>query len=370
MMSNILVNFSKANVGGGKSILINFLEHSHKLNEHKYFIITPDYNKYKSFTKNNIYILDIKKIYLKNTFFIFFYCYYIQKLIKRNEIDLIFNFGDVIIPTKRKQVYYFDWAYAVYGENYLWERMSVKDVLLRKTKIFLIGRYIKKLSLVIVQSQNINDRIRKKYNINKLITMPTPVNFTGNNVKFADKEKYNVDKLKIFYPASFFSHKNFEIIISLANDIKRLNKGHIIYLTLNKESSEDFFLKIKELKLNNQIKNLGRLNLEEIQKVYRESDIVVIPSLLESFGLTYYESMYYRKPVVASNLDFAKVACKNAALYFDPFNSIDILDKIEVTFKDDMLNLRLDRGEEIVKELPKWEETMMLFEKEINSVLR
>ena len=54
-----------------------------------------------------------------------------------------------------------------------------------------------------------------------------------------------------------------------------------------------------------------------------------MPTLLESFSGTYVESMYFEKPILTSDLDFAKEICGNGAIYFNPFNTQEQLDAIK-----------------------------------------
>ena len=55
-----------------------------------------------------------------------------------------------------------------------------------------------------------------------------------------------------------------------------------------------------------------------------------LPTFLECFSASYAEAMLMKKPIITSNLGFAQNVCKDAAVYFDPCNPEDIIDKIFV----------------------------------------
>ena len=67
-----------------------------------------------------------------------------------------------------------------------------------------------------------------------------------------------------------------------------------------------------------------------------------LPTLLESFSVTYLEAMHFGVPVLTSDLDFARFVCGDAAIYFDPWDPGSI--------KDAILRLRTDSdlGRELV----------------------
>ncbi|MFK2341775.1 glycosyltransferase [Bacteroides fragilis] len=75
------------------------------------------------------------------------------------------------------------------------------------------------------------------------------------------------------------------------------------------------------------IVNLGIIDVSKCPQLYNECDALFLPTLLECFSANYVEAMKMRKPIVTSNLPFATNVCKNAALYFDPMNAHDIVEK-------------------------------------------
>lgn len=68
--------------------------------------------------------------------------------------------------------------------------------------------------------------------------------------------------------------------------------------------------------------------------------------------------MYFNKPIFTSDLDFAIGVCQNAGIYFDPFNSGDILSKMKKIENKDFIKTQVEQGKQILSSYPKdWNET-------------
>ena len=96
-------------------------------------------------------------------------------------------------------------------------------------------------------------------------------------------------------------------------------------LTLKKEHYDRIFGE----EYTDKVVNVGPIPAAECPSLYEECDYMFLPTLLECFSASYAEAMIMEKPILTSNLGFATVVCKDAAVYFDAINPIDIADKIE-----------------------------------------
>src|SRR5262249_5796330 len=67
---------------------------------------------------------------------------------------------------------------------------------------------------------------------------------------------------------------------------------------------------------------------------YQNSQALILPTVLESFTSTYPEAMKFNCPILTSDLDFARVVCGDAALYFDPWN-VDSMCEAILRLRDD-----------------------------------
>jgi glycosyltransferase involved in cell wall biosynthesis len=135
----------------------------------------------------------------------------------------------------------------------------------------------------------------------------------------------NPARIRLCYPALGYSHKNHEV---LPETFRILRESHgiddvALFVTVDASDSPNagpFLSAIHALGLQERIVNLGRLDPSAIPTVFRNAHGLLMPTLLESFSLSYLEAMRFGVPILTSDYDFAREVCGDAALYFDPLD--------------------------------------------------
>jgi glycosyltransferase involved in cell wall biosynthesis len=137
---------------------------------------------------------------------------------------------------------------------------------------------------------------------------------------------------------SYDSHKNLDDL----NDIIALmrNRG-ISDIRFTMTLTEVGFVATISQENRAWVLNRGPQQPEECPKLYLESDAVFLPTLLECFSANYVEAMAMRRPIVTTNLGFARTVCGDAAMYFEPMDSNDAVDKIVELRRDVKLKKKL-----------------------------
>lgn len=133
------------------------------------------------------------------------------------------------------------------------------------------------------------------------------------------------------YIGNFYPHKNVENLIKAFLEIK--NNYNLILIGPDDYFSNRIEKLIKKTK-NNKIILLKNLKREEINWFYENCLALIHPSLSEGFGLTLIEAAYFKKPIIASNIDVFKEIWGDNYLSFDPKNINDIKEKIEFFIKN------------------------------------
>lgn len=373
-MANVFINGLKSKTGGGKSIFSNYLTLlSNHQTRNKFFILTPDYNEYSKFSFNSVEIIDIPGVYKHNIFAPVLYSLIIPKLLQQYKIDLIFNLGDIIIPTSIPQLYLFDWAYAVYPDSIVWKRMDIKTLIKLRVKKFAIEKYIKKATTIIVQTKTIKARLISLYGLNNVEIVPNAVNIEN----MINRQQYDFDlpseKRKLLYLTNYHSHKNLEILIPLARKILISDLPFCIIVTIEKcerKLARKFLEEVESLGLQQIIKNIGTVASPQIPSLYNQCDALIMPTLLESYGLPYVEAMYHQKTVFTSNLDFAQDVCGDAAYYFDPLDANSILDSIKEAFEDEETRFqKIQKGNFKISQLLTWSQVFNRYQDLLESLL-
>ena len=374
-MANVFINGLNSKTGGGKNILVNYLIllNTSKLNN-KYFVLTPDVTEYSQYSNTNITILGVSNI-LKNAFLLpFTYYYSIPKLISRLNIELIFNLADIPIPCRIQQIFLFDWPYAVYPKSIVWDKMDLLSFVNRKIKLYLFKRNIKYVTKWIAQTNTIKRRLQNTYNISNIIVVANAISIS--NLKGEYSLNFSLPNgRKLLYLTYYYPHKNLEILIPLAKEIKRRELDFKIIITVEAQQHRNvhvLFKKIKDHNLESIVYNIGSVKMKDVPSLYNQCDALLMPTLLETYGLPYLEAMYHGKLVLTSNLDFAKDVCNEAGIYFDPENEFSILDNIIKVFNNrNLYNEKILNGKKIVNNLNSWDDVFRIYseiiEEELNS---
>lgn len=103
---------------------------------------------------------------------------------------------------------------------------------------------------------------------------------------------------------------------------------------------------ISSMNLENNVIMTGYLDTEQIQMAYQSSDLLVLPSLFEGFGLVAIEAWFYQKPVIVSKEAGVaeRVAEGENGYTFDPRKPRELADKILTILRNPTLAEEMGRN--------------------------
>lgn len=172
---------------------------------------------------------------------------------------------------------------------------------------------IKKADKIISVSSSLSDDLVKYSKLNKknliVINNGIDINFIINLGK--ETTKKNNKGIRLLFFGRLFYGKGVTFLIDSMGEVLKINKN--IQLDIYGEGPLKKVLEkqIKEDKLQKNVKLHNFLPNKEIIKEIYKSDIIILPSLYESFGLAYIETMACSKPVIAFNYDFSRDLIEN-----------------------------------------------------------
>lgn len=357
-MYNIAINFINSNSGGGKSIRDSFLR---KLREdtkgNRYTIFVSKGTMDCEVGNDVIKVIEIPKLFCTSIASPIFYMFIFGILLKRHKAEIVLNFGDLIINTRRNQVYVFDWAYAVDVHPIVWRKMSWSDWINRRVKLYLMTTFFKYPRVVIAQTDYIRKRLIAKYKLENVAVVGNSVTLVEQVYRQKAVQKSAKD-YKVIYPALNYPHKNFELILSAAKILQREHENICFLITINEEqkSSKKFLQEVRRMGLDDEIINLGTLDIEQVYSLYESCDVLIMPSLLESFSITYLEAMQFDLPILASDMWFAHSVCGDAACYFDPFNAQEAVNRLkQIVYDEPFRSSLIQSGRKRLKDFPSWD---------------
>lgn len=372
-MARIFINGLSAKSGGGKSILSNYLRLLYKSTDNEvYIVLVPSKELYHEYNSAKIEIFHLPIILSNKFLFPFVYSIILPIILRKKEVDLIFNLADVPIRSKVKQLFLFDWPYAVYPKSEVWEMMGWGDFLVKKFKLIFFEIFSNYIDVLIAQTETMQKHLSALYGIQNIEVVPNAVsldNLSGGVVK-----NYNFPSgFKFLYLTHYYPHKNIEIFIEIAKQIKAQNLNFKLITTLDPGQHKDarkFLCDTKRLGLENIILNVGAVKMENVPSLYKQCDALLMPTLLESFSGTYVEAMYHKKPILTSKYDFAMDVCQSAAIYFDPNDANEILIKMKSLSESDEVRERLVlEASDILSRMPDWNDTFKMYNKIIKNLI-
>lgn len=358
-MAHIFINGISAKSGGGKSILTNFLTVlKSRSSHHTFTVLVPDVNSYQRFIDANINVIAFPLL-SKQALIPLTTAFVLPRLVRRLGCDLVFNPADLPIPSDLPQLFLFDWPYAAYPDSIAWKRGGIVDTLKRRFKYYLFRRYLSFVNVLIAQGPALRDRLIRLYGVNNIPIVPNAVSIDNIDVSHSCDFRLG-GGFKLLCLSYYYSHKNVEIFIELADLIRARNLEWKIVVTIHPDQgpgARSFLDEVSKRKLSHIICNVGPVSMGDVPSLYRQCNALLLPTLLESFSGTYVEAMFHEKPIFTSNYEFAVDVCQEAAFYFDPLNAHDILDVISKAIETpDVIEFKIANGRKRLAAMPDWNE--------------
>lgn len=157
-------------------------------------------------------------------------------------------------------------------------------------------------------------------------------------------EDIDVPEKFFLYVGNAYPHKNLEFLIDVFKIWLETNPDFYLILI----GSEDYFYKRLQAycqdKMSTQRDRVIFTDFvvdEKLLSYYQKATAYIFPSKYEGFGLPALEAMDQDLPVLSSNSSCLPEILEDAALYFDPENQSDLLDKMNMIVSDEALRERL-----------------------------
>lgn len=203
--------------------------------------------------------------------------------------------------------------------------------LLTQPKLFFIKHFYyffinfgikKNRSFFIVQSEWLKKIIAKRMDLpleHIFIHRPMPT-----DISLSDYGQNKNDSF--FYPAIYQIYKNHLNLIkgfclaAAANS----SSEYCLELTLDNIRFKKLMTQVGNIPKNLHVKNCGVLTRQATLQKIINAKAIIFPSLLESYGMPIAEALFFKTPVIASNLPYAQELLSNNGIFFDPYDTESI----------------------------------------------
>lgn len=151
-------------------------------------------------------------------------------------------------------------------------------------------------------------------------------------------DKFNITKNYLLFVGTLSPHKNVERIVEAFDKVKK--QGYDYQLVICGKKGwlyEDIFRKVKHLNLESEVIFTDYVTDEELEVLYKNTELFVFPSLYEGFGFPPIEAMARKVPVLTSREGALSEVVGDAAVFCDAYNVEDISKKISQIINDKKL---------------------------------
>lgn len=169
--------------------------------------------------------------------------------------------------------------------------------------------------------------------------------------------KVNSDEKLILFVGGLKPIKGIEYLIQAMSSIKQSETKAKLLLVGQGEERERLEQLAKSLGLNDYVRFIGEIPNEEVPEYMAASDVFVLPSLSESFGIVNLEAMASGLPIVATRVGGLPEIIKegNNGFLVEPKNPKEIAEKVLLILKDEELSSRISRSNKEKAKRYSWE---------------
>ncbi len=328
----ILIHALGANKGGAMRHLTNFLPALRKYDSQRDYIVLVRDSVPLFKTSENIHIERVSGT--EQTYWakrLIYDIYWLPQRLKREKFSAVVsltNFGPIwsSVPHiffQRNPIYY--------CSHYLQKitgRLKLETLLRRKLAV----ASMKRSDVVVTPSHSMAEMIRQKCpQVKDRLFRTLYHGFSRESSLSPLEPRYKKlltrAGIKLLYPTHPAPHKGFHILFDMLAQFKKVRSDFTLFTPISydewPEVVGEYERQIQTLELQNHVVFMGNIPQRQMGALYQQCDLMVYPSLCESFGFSMIEAMGYGLPIVAAGTDINREMCGEGALYYDALNPSD-----------------------------------------------
>ncbi len=292
------------------------------------------------FTEKNVEFVVLNPPARHPILFIIWFEWAVYRALKKYKIDLFFSpDGYLSLRSKTPQV---NVIHDINFEHFPKDIPLVPRLYLR----CFFSKFAKKSQKIITVSKTSKEDIAKTYKVNsdKIIPIWNGVSEIFKPISREEKieieRHYSNGKNYFLFVGSIHPRKNLQNLILAFEHYKKHLKGNFEMVIVGEEMWSKQSFQIDE-KIKNHIHFTGHLPLDKLAKVMSGATVFTFLSYFEGFGIPLVEAMRSGVPILASNTSCIPEIAGEAALYSDPFDIVEISEKMLQLEKDEQLRNEL-----------------------------
>lgn len=327
---NILINASNLKKGGGLQVADSICCGLDQYHQHKFVVVLSSFLKATMCKIQNFENVEVIKYDIKNNFctLVLGRDRLLDSLVVKNRVNCVLTiFGPSRWNPKCLHISGFARPHLVLKESPYFQNLPMILRLKEKLKNRVL-KYLFARSTHFFYTENpmISARLERLIKKSKVVTISNYYNQVFDNP--GDWMEYKLptfDGISILTISANYPHKNLPIAIEIAENLRNKYPEFNFRFIFTLDAAE--FPPLQAY-LKKYFLFIGRVDIRMCPSLYKQSNILFQPTLLECFSATYAEAMRMKRPIVTTDLDFSQGLCGAAALYYDSLSARDAAEAI------------------------------------------
>jgi len=351
---NIILNFIPLKSGGGLQVGLDFLSQIPRYGRmHNWTLFATEGTPFADVKDaRGITVKLIGRRLAQRLLFEYITC---REELEKARADVVYTqFGPHWPAAKVKNVVGCAYSNLFYPEIPFWSGLRFYE---KAYRTFLDYMRLKRLMVadaIIFESETLAKRAVEMMRLPKhkvFCVKPSPSSIVGPGV-YHEETEHRCRKIpegfRVLLLANYHKNKNIELLPGVAKILRdEFGERDIVFvitLSPSLRQTRNILKLSEELGIKDRIYNIGPVPPQGCSEVYRACDAVILPSRLESFSNNIAEAWIMKKPLLISDLDWARDLCGDGALYFRYKDVRDIAKKLFHLKYDSNLRNRLING--------------------------
>ena len=326
-----MINTSKLRFGGAVQVALSFIHECRGHDEHEYHVVLgpgvdavldpADFPKNFHFHRKSFGVMQLHKLPRVQREMAA-----LERMIQPNCI--VTTSGPPFWRSRAPHLVGFNRPLFIYPESPYLQKLPPMHKAKLAAQRWLHCRYFRRdADALIVQTDDVKQRVRRLLGTEKVYTV------TNTHNGWYDQPAEHPPRLPVrpngvfrfLTLTSYYPHKNLDLIPQVIEALPPVLRASVEFvLTLTESQYREHI----GAEIPDQIKLTGPVPPPECPSLYRECDAMFLPTLAECFSASYPEAMKMGKPILTTDLGFARSICGEAALYFRPCDAYSAAEQV------------------------------------------
>ena len=270
-------------------------------------------------------------------------------------IDVVHFLLPVFLETERPTLFNpFDLRHLQYPEHLTTQELD------RRRRFYPTG--CEQATIVDTLSMGVKDQLVEAYDVDPGKVYPVPMGpalAPGDGAAASADVTDSLPDSFVLFPANLWPHKNHERLVEAIQRIEERygERVHLVCTGIRDTPEVPPEYRIERVPDAPQVLDLGFVEASDLRALYRESRMLVYPTLHEGGGLPVLEAWGFDTPVVCSDIPVLRERGGDAAAYFDPESVPEMADTIYEVWTDAARRKKLVEQGRDRRDLFTWERT-------------